>query len=633
MISSRLDELSHHEIEAARFGSMSSDTSDDNSHASQESIFFRVVVNGSPKNIFIALEDLDFQDAHNLWEQIKQRLSAAGLTVEVLKKKLVAVCFDGASVNMGVLNGMQALVKRDIGEWVLVVHCVNHNFELALLDMKKEDTYLQEFEEIIKTLFKIYHWSPKLSRELQMLALLFEEEFEKFAALKNMRWSSSSFRAMHKLKNTYTNVSRHLEALAASNHKHSDTAKGILPKFRSVKFVKYLHFMVDFLKPCKTLSKLFQKEKVLITEIPGAIDRCLQELRSLSGGQGESMLEFGREYNSATKMFKGVKLQFTGRQTRAAQQRIDDVFVAEIPAEPVELVLYDSGFEGNDDSQSDSSSDDETALMTQHQAIFDEEIDNESEGDLEITEAEVQIQNELFSFFDSLIRIAIDYIKLRFTKFRQEPLKTFQEVFNVAMIRKLRGSKAIRRFARNDLDKVLQHFSPLFSADEIQDIKTEFTVFKRCVIQQKRDNLALSDFDLFSSVLKNKYAWKLTKFALMVELMFAISPSTAHVERSFSLMNVIKNKLRASLRQDMLNKSMTVALAQHKLDAEQVFDHWVELSNKGGDALVVGKVRLPNIFATKSKYRKNRHSKRKASQLIVLTSDSEAGNSDKSNSA
>ena len=84
--------------------------------------------------------------------QIKQRLSAAGLTVpvEVLKKKMVAVCFDGASVNMGVLNGMQALVKRDIGEWVLVVHCVNHNFELALLDMKKEDAYLQEFEEIVK---------------------------------------------------------------------------------------------------------------------------------------------------------------------------------------------------------------------------------------------------------------------------------------------------------------------------------------------------------------------------------------------------------------------------------------------------------------------------------------------------
>ena len=97
------------------------------------------------------MEDLDFHDAHNLWGQIKQRLSAAGLTVEVLKKKLVAVCFDGASVNIGVLNGMQALVKRDIGEWVLVVHCVNHNFELALLDMKKEDAHLQEFEEIVNS--------------------------------------------------------------------------------------------------------------------------------------------------------------------------------------------------------------------------------------------------------------------------------------------------------------------------------------------------------------------------------------------------------------------------------------------------------------------------------------------------
>ena len=67
------------------------------------------------------------------------------------------------------------------------------------------------------------------------------------------------------------------------------------------------------------------------------------------------MLEFGRVYNPDTKMFKGVKLQFTGRVTRAQQQRINDVFVVEVPQPPIqELYLYDSQDKGNSDSDTDS---------------------------------------------------------------------------------------------------------------------------------------------------------------------------------------------------------------------------------------------------------------------------------------
>jgi len=47
------------------------------------------------------------------------------------EKRLVDVCFDGASVNTGVINWLQALIKKLLGPWILVVHCVNHNFELA----------------------------------------------------------------------------------------------------------------------------------------------------------------------------------------------------------------------------------------------------------------------------------------------------------------------------------------------------------------------------------------------------------------------------------------------------------------------------------------------------------------------
>ena len=69
----------------------------------------------------------------------------------------------------------------------------------------------------------------------------------------------------------------------------------------------------------------------------------------------------------------------------------------------------------------------------------------------------------------------------------------------------------------------------------------------------------------------------------------------------------------------MLNKSMVVALSQSSVDAEEVFLHWVRLSEQGSAALVLGQVKVPNIFALKKKYRvkKNKRvSKRKLSQEI-----------------
>ena len=64
-------------------------------------------------------------DAANAWEKIKTLLLNFGLTVNELKKQLLlsALCFDGASG-----------FKREL----LVVHNVNHNFDLA----KKRKLYV-----------------------------------------------------------------------------------------------------------------------------------------------------------------------------------------------------------------------------------------------------------------------------------------------------------------------------------------------------------------------------------------------------------------------------------------------------------------------------------------------------------
>ena len=72
------------------------------------------------------------------------------------------------------------------------------------------------------------------------------------------------------------------------------------------------------------------------------------------------MLEFGKQSNSKTKLFRGVKLAFSGRVTRTAQQLLDDVFeVVVAQADPVELHLYESDNSENTDSDScDSDSSD-----------------------------------------------------------------------------------------------------------------------------------------------------------------------------------------------------------------------------------------------------------------------------------
>lgn len=47
---------------------------------------------------------------------------------------LIAVCADGAEVNMGRLSGACTLMKS-LRPWLLVIHCLNHRLDLAIADV------------------------------------------------------------------------------------------------------------------------------------------------------------------------------------------------------------------------------------------------------------------------------------------------------------------------------------------------------------------------------------------------------------------------------------------------------------------------------------------------------------------
>jgi hypothetical protein len=55
----------------------------------------------------------------------------------------------------------------------------------------------------------------------------------------------------------------------------------------------------------------------------------------------------------------------------------------------------------------------------------------------------------------------------------------------------------------------------------------------------------------------------------------------------------------------LLDKSLKVALAQYKFDAEKVLLHRIHLSEKGSQALILGDVKIHSILAVRKIYQKN----------------------------
>ncbi|CAM9773383.1 unnamed protein product, partial [Heterosigma akashiwo] len=317
LLSHYVDERKGENISSSRFSCFSSDGTDDSAHIAQESIFIRVVVGNEPQVYVVGLAALSHHDAASLWESIKKELvEKQGLSLEVLQKSLVAICLDGAAVNMGVIKGLQAHVRREVGEWILVVHCCAHNFELALKDLKKAFPYIGKLDKITMAIFKLYHWSSKLHSELNILADALEETIVQFGSLKQMRWSASALRALQKIQISYKILTQHLESLAAGKHKKAPKARGLLRLIKSVKFLKHLNFLLDIFEPCSVLSKCLQPDKLLITDVEDLLDRAIEGLEELKDGQGPNMMKFFQNYDRENKMYDGVVLHVPGVRTR-----------------------------------------------------------------------------------------------------------------------------------------------------------------------------------------------------------------------------------------------------------------------------------------------------------------------------
>ena len=150
-------------IQQCRFFSVMADGSTDRSIAEQESIYIRLVIEGEPINLFVGLQELASGDSSGVLLAVDTALqNKAGISLDMQRNMMVNVNLDGASVNMGVYNGLAACLQDRNGPHVTCTNCINHRLELTILEVRKDEPYVNTFETVVKSIFSFYHYSPKL---------------------------------------------------------------------------------------------------------------------------------------------------------------------------------------------------------------------------------------------------------------------------------------------------------------------------------------------------------------------------------------------------------------------------------------------------------------------------------------
>ena len=152
-----------------------SDSSTDSSLTEQETIYIIFIGGGVPALKYFSIESVKVADSVGLEEFHEKAFLRFGFKNYY---KLVGLNLDGASVNMGRMNGLGKLV-RDEAPWVEIVHFFNHRLELAIKDAFTTTKFYHNIDEMLTKLYYLYQKSLKRLQQLRELNDAYEKSIPK----------------------------------------------------------------------------------------------------------------------------------------------------------------------------------------------------------------------------------------------------------------------------------------------------------------------------------------------------------------------------------------------------------------------------------------------------------------------
>ncbi|KAL1475368.1 hypothetical protein MTO96_037332 [Rhipicephalus appendiculatus] len=119
--------------------------------------------------VFLDLVEAVDATATGIKDSLLTCLQSHGVTVDVLKDKLIAFASDGASVMLGKQSGVAKLLE-DSFPHLITWYCFAHRLELAVGDSVRDVEGINHFKIFMDKLYCLYSSSPKNRRELESCA-------------------------------------------------------------------------------------------------------------------------------------------------------------------------------------------------------------------------------------------------------------------------------------------------------------------------------------------------------------------------------------------------------------------------------------------------------------------------------
>nr|XP_012641540.1 zinc finger protein 862 isoform X6 [Microcebus murinus]XP_012641541.1 zinc finger protein 862 isoform X6 [Microcebus murinus] len=269
------------------------DSSTDASDQACVGIYVRYLKQMEVKESYITLAPLYSETADGYFETIISALDE--LDIPFRKPGwVVGLGTDGSamlSCRGGLVDKFQEVIPQ-----LLPVHCVAHRLHLAVVDACGNIDLVRKCDRHIRTVFKFYQSSNKRLNELQESAAPLEQEITRLKDLNAVRWVASKRRTLNALLLNWPALTRHLQSVAEAGGQVGNRARGMLKLLKGFHFVKFCHFLLDFLSIYRPLSEVCQKEIVLVTEVNATLGGAYGALKTLRHQAGPKEEEFNASF-------------------------------------------------------------------------------------------------------------------------------------------------------------------------------------------------------------------------------------------------------------------------------------------------------------------------------------------------
>ncbi|KAK2722049.1 hypothetical protein QYM36_002559 [Artemia franciscana] len=172
------------------------------------------------------------------------------------KENCIGFGWDNASVNMGEVTGLKALVKTD-NPYVIVVGCVCHSFALCASNASKEIPL--EFDEFVRDVYNYIQHSPKRIAAYAEFQGITDTKNHRLLKVCDVRWLSLESVVMRILEQWRALKVYFYEEFKAIK---SASAEKVLKMMENVYTKLYLQFLGFILPQVNKLNILFQAEGV-----------------------------------------------------------------------------------------------------------------------------------------------------------------------------------------------------------------------------------------------------------------------------------------------------------------------------------------------------------------------------------